>query len=215
MSSSNEPTPILIHIPPSLRHLNLNLQQFLDHQKAHHKTYHMLAVGACIFAPPSIHHPKPRLLLVQRAASERTFPNMWEVPGGSAEFDDPSILHSVARETFEETGLRLTRFVRQVGDGIEFGTPRNRAWIKLAFEIQVAELHGTAPGQTPTPAAEAGEPTPVTLDPEEHQRHAWATEAEIRLCTLTEGPYPIMTEDQRLMMLQAFALHDAGGENGL
>ena len=93
----------------------------------------------------------PRLLLVQRAATERAFPNLWEVPGGSSEGTDPTVLHSVAREVFEETGLHLTRFVRQVGKGVEFTSSSNivdengvlkprRVFLKLTFAIEVAEL---------------------------------------------------------------------------
>lgn len=206
MSAGNQPKPISIHIPPSLGHLNTSLQQFLDYNKSTNLNCHMLAVGACIFAPTNAQHPKSRLLLLQRAATD-SYPNAWEFPGGSAESSDPSILHSVARETFEETGLRLTRFVRQVGNGTRWTTrtkSANQTWLKLVFEIEVVELHGTMAGM-------AGEDNlaPVTLDPEEHQKYAWVTEAEIQQCTTTSGPYPTMTEEQRQVMLQAFALHNA------
>jgi hypothetical protein len=43
---------------------------------------------------------------------------------------------------FEETGLRLTRIVRQIGSGIEF-TSRwkpQKIYLKLTFEIHVAEF---------------------------------------------------------------------------
>lgn len=61
------------------------------------------------------------------------------------------MLHSVAREVFEETGLHLTRVVRQVGKGVEFTSSANtvdkngvlkprRVFLKLTFEIEVAEL---------------------------------------------------------------------------
>ena len=204
MSASNEPKPISIHIPPNLAHLKTSLRQFLDYNKANHINYHMLAVGACIFTPTSAHHPHPRLLLLQRASTD-SYPNVWEFPGGAAEFSDPSILHSVARETFEETGLRLTRFVRQIGDGTKW-TTRAKTWLKLVFEIQVVELHDTIP------AAAEEDLAPVTLDPQEHQKYVWATEAEIRQCTTTSGPYPTMTEEQRQVMLQAFALHNAAAK---
>ncbi|MCJ1264280.1 hypothetical protein MMC22_004151 [Lobaria immixta] len=205
MAASNEINPISIHIPPGLRSLIVPLKQFLVGNKARPK-YDMLAVGACIFAPITTDHPKPRILLIQRAATERAFPNLWEVPGGSAEYSDPSILHSVARETFEETGLRLTRLVRQVGDGITFSTRGNKNWIKLSFEIEVAELHGV-----PIPKAAEGdvsEPVSIKLDPQEHQKHAWVTEDELKQYTATSGPYPSTTEDQYQGILLAFALHD-------
>lgn len=101
--------------------------------------------------PVLVSAPAPRLLLVQRAATERAFPNLWEIPGGSTETFDRSILHSVAREVFEETGLHLTRIVRQVGEGVEFQSAKQitdenglskprKSYLKLTFEIEVAEF---------------------------------------------------------------------------
>lgn len=59
------------------------------------------------------------------------------MPGGSVDATDPTILHGLAREVFEETGLRFTTFVCQVGKGIEFMTGPRRRWMKLSFEIEV------------------------------------------------------------------------------
>lgn len=138
MSSAIAPVPIQIHIPQSLAHLTVPLSIYLQENPS----FTNLAVGACVFtrtADDQSSPCQPRLLLVQRAATERGFPNFWEVPGGSAEAGDPTILHSVAREVFEETGLRLTRFVRAVGNGIQFTTGRHSTWMKLTFEIEVQE----------------------------------------------------------------------------
>lgn len=137
----DQQTPIQIHIPPSLRHLTVPLSTFL----AQNRQYTNLAVGAFIFVSSNSTTPALRLLIVQRAASERGFPNLWEVPGGSCEASDPTVLHSLARETFEETGLRLMRFNRQIGSGVDFVTgygARERRWRKLSFEIEVAEIQG-------------------------------------------------------------------------
>ena len=209
MSSATAPTPIHIHIPQSLAHLTVPLSIYLQKNSA----FTNLAVGACILARTADHQSSPsppRLLLVQRAATERGFPNLWEIPGGSAEEDDPTILHSVAREVFEETGLRLTRFVRAVGDGIQFTTGRQKTWMKLTFEIEVQEdlcraVNGTAGGQCLSDAASTliyeglGDGL-VKLDPAEHQAFKWVTEDELKLW----GPGKIVTEEQRQMMLQAF-----------
>ena len=139
MSSTETPVPISIHIAPHLNHLAVSLKSFLDK----HPPYCHLVVGAFIFSPYSAVSPSARrLLLVQRSVSERSFPNCWEVPGGSCELDDPTVLHSIAREVFEETGLRLTRVLRQVGDETFFdiGSDSNlNHWLKLSFEIEVLE----------------------------------------------------------------------------
>lgn len=214
MSKDHAPQPISIHIPASLSHLAIPLETFLKENPK----YHMLAVGAFIFTSPD--QKPPRFLLVQRAATELSFPNLWEVPGGSSEFSDPTVLHSVAREVFEETGLHLTRFIRQIGKGIEFINSRKKQCLKLSFEIQVAELSktreelvkdmeltSTAVASTVDNAASPTDFIPITLDPEEHQNYTWVTEDELKKHTLTTGPYPLVTEDQRQMFLQAFALH--------
>ena len=36
-------------------------------------------------------------------------PLLWEVPGGACDFEDESLLHAVARELCEESGLRARR----------------------------------------------------------------------------------------------------------
>ena len=218
--------PIQIHIPPSLAHLAISLPTFLSQNPQ----YTNLAVSSLIFAPSTIPASATRLLIVQRAPTERGFPNRWELPGGGCEVSDPTILHSLARETFEETGLRLNRFCRQVGYGDEFVTgygAREKKWCKLSFEIEVAELgegdmrHGSCGGHEKVAAEEnmckggvdavagAGEPedmsgVSVTLDPTEHQAYAWVTQEEIK-----EDKYAIITAKAKDSMLEAFALRQA------
>ena len=147
---------------------------------------------------------------------------------------DPTILHSLARETFEETGLRLTRFVRQVGSGIDFVTGygvREKKWCKLSFEIEVAEIEGgdlsrgqlvkheevAAKGDVGhrgvdgvDQAGETGETNEVsvTLDPAEHQAYTWVTEKELR-----EGNFVFIAVEQKDLMLEAFALRKADKDN--
>ncbi|KAI9783516.1 MAG: hypothetical protein M1839_003686 [Geoglossum umbratile] len=218
----SDPAPISIHIPPDLRDLTVPLQTWLQT----HPNYDRLVVGALIFA----HKPfdnRARILLVQRSANERAFPQAWEVPGGSAEGSDPTILHSVAREVFEETGLRLTRFVRQVGEGAEFVTPgrgrngRSRRWMKLSFEVEVAEIPACllgreafragddVPAQNNTPALED---IPVVLDPKEHQCYEWATGEDVDESFEDEGKYTFISADQRDIILDGFSLHKADRE---
>lgn len=204
------PKPISIHIPPNLSHLTIPLTKFLEKNPK----YSMLAVGACIFSP--IHQKPSRLLLIQRAASEQALPNLWEIPGGSSEFDDPTVLHSVAREVFEETGLRLTRFVTKIGAGIEFKTNPKKTWLKLTFEIEVAEFNNIAEFAQRAKFDDAKgdkiesdlmEFIPITLNPEEHQKYAWVTKDDLREDAASTCPYPLTTEDQRQVLLEAFALH--------
>ncbi len=144
---------------------------------------------------------------------ESGFPNLWEIPGGSSEPSDPTILHSVAREVFEETGLTVCNFKGLVGEGVEFSTGRSnkvKKWLKLAFEVEVMEI--PSPRHQSQRVAGSGaelrlEEIAIMLDPEEHQRYAWVTEEEVR--GTGPGAYQITTKAQREMMLQAFALHNA------
>ena len=198
------PVPIQIRVPPDLVHLRVNVREFLEKMRSLDMVYDRLVVAACIFSPKNNIDVAPRLLVVQRAETEHTFPNLWEVPGGSCEPSDPSVSHSLARETFEETGLRLTRFIRQVGDAVTFTTPGGLKWLKLVFQIEVLELHGEW-----GIGAGFADSVRITLDPEEHQKYSWATEDEIKQSTTNSGPYPTITEPQRQNMLQAFELYKA------
>ncbi len=222
--ASTPQTPIQIHIPPSLQEYTTPLTEYL----ATHPQYTNLVVSAFIFDPPSSikssdPDQQPRLLVLHRAAHERSFANRWEVPGGSSDASDPTILHSLAREVFEETDLMLTRFVRQIGDVVEFQTgkgERRKNWAKLNFEIEVAEVtfHGVqskhmagrestkveADGQSAgnknaEESKAKGKSAAVTIDPQEHQGYAWATAEDI-----TVGKYLIATPAQRELILGAF-----------
>ncbi|MCJ1478228.1 hypothetical protein MMC13_006905 [Lambiella insularis] len=200
------PNPISIHIPPSLRKHAIAPSDFLNA----HPQYATLAVGAFIFAPSHLSSPAgPRLLLVQRAAAEPSFPSLWEVPGGGVEPSDPTVFHSVAREAFEETGLRLQRVVRQIGDGEEFmagSNPGPKPCLKLNFEIEVQEIgnpivasiskshpvHHSPDGSshqddhddvTEETVLHSLESIDVVVDPKEHQNFRWVSEGDVRSAT--------------------------------
>ena len=95
---------------------------------------------------------------------------------------------------FEETGLHLTRLVCEVEKEVVFETPRDGRWRKLSFEIEVLEMQ-----ERP----ERVDGVSVRLDPEEHQAFKWVTEKEVR-----DAELKIVTEEQREVMLQAFALRN-------
>ncbi|KAK1726085.1 NUDIX hydrolase domain-like protein [Colletotrichum acutatum] len=73
---------------------------------------HRLCVGAAVLSP---FQTTPKILLLQRSAKESALPHRWELPGGAAESLDANSLASAARELWEETGLRATKFVALVG----------------------------------------------------------------------------------------------------
>lgn len=150
-----------------------------------------IAAGALIFSPAN------KILLVQRAASDSR-PHLWEVPGGGVDASDATILHGVAREVFEETGLAVIRVKRLIpaegGHGRTFVTSRGLRIVKLEFEVMVRE----------------GD---VKLDEKEHQAFAWVGEEECRAGRTTEGlVFRFTARGQEESILEGFRLR-RGEEN--
>ncbi|KAF4308030.1 putative nudix domain protein [Botryosphaeria dothidea] len=201
MSSDAAPVP---GVAPSEKPFSVpdNLAGFSVSSKAYlqrHPQWQVLAVGALVFNAD-------RLLLVQRSATERAFPNLWEVPGGSVDPEDETILHAVGRELQEETGLHVIAINHEVGKGVEFRTgsgERQASWLKLAFEVAVAEMDGGLGAKKEGGAAEA---IPIRLDPIEHQNYLWVSEDEIKGGEINGFRLEFMTTDQREMMLEGFRL---------
>lgn len=209
--------PISIHIPQALQAFTVPLGSFLEKNTQ----YDRLVCSAFVFAPATCRRhdthrsskatTPPRLLLLRRSSTDTAFPSLWEVPGGSIDKDDPSILHGLAREVFEETGLRLTRFVRLVGEAIKWTTAEvegiaNKSndikWLKFSFEIEVAEVRGAS--ETDQDVEKYLRSLPVDLDPLEHQGYAWVTEKEVRAFYEEGLRMAIVSKEQAGKMLEAF-----------
>jgi 8-oxo-dGTP pyrophosphatase MutT (NUDIX family) len=123
-----------------------------------HPEFEGIAGGALVFDSQN------RLLILQRAPHD-SMPNLWEVPGGACDLEDESILHGIAREVWEESGLKVTALKRQIGpaDGQVFFTiTKGLKVCKLTFEAEVESMEV------------------VKLDPNEHQRYLWVSEEECR-----------------------------------
>ncbi|KAI0114018.1 NUDIX hydrolase domain-like protein [Nemania sp. FL0031] len=105
----------------------------------------------------------PRILLVQRAASD-SYPNTWEPPGGGCGDTDETILHA-ARELREEARLEAARVIGHVGDPHTFTTSSR----KPVCQFNSAEHVKT----------DGGAPLVAKLNAKEHQRFVWATEGEV------------------------------------
>ena len=109
-----------------------------------------LVVGVAIFDQDN-----GTLLLLQRAAHEPMFPNMYELPGGKAEMDvDTSILDTVVRETAEESNLQVTEIVKEF-DSFEYPVKSGAIALQLNF---IVKAHGS-----------------VRIASEEHQNFAWVS----------------------------------------
>ncbi len=136
-----------------------------------------------------------RLLIVQRAAHD-SMPNLWEIPGGACDSTDKSILHGIARELFEETGLRVNELRHLVGPGdghVVFKTSRKGLIVcKFTFEVEVESTEV------------------VMLDPKEHQNYLWITEEDCKeYQVMGEGNmvrFQFTTAAQQATVLEGFRL---------
>ncbi|TQW00177.1 NUDIX domain-containing protein [Cordyceps javanica] len=149
----------------------------------------------------------PQALLICRAATD-TYPLKWEVPGGSVDGTDATILDGVARELWEESGLRAAHMAAPIlmspendadddpsgGGGL---TESVRAGLGIQPEDEALGLG--ADGLTVTfvetgnlwakltvlaTVRGGGGADEVRLTPEEHGEAAWVTEEEVRRAEL-------------------------------
>ena len=152
MTSGPPPAPpFSFTFHDSVSALNVPLKTYLTS----HEEFDAIATGALVF------NSENRLLIIQRASHD-SMPNRWEIPGGGCDLDDESILHGMAREVWEESGLVVSSVGRKIGsaEGHVFFSRRGLRICKFTFEAEV----------------ESSEP--VRLDPNEHQNHLWVTEEE-------------------------------------
>ncbi|KAF2489467.1 hypothetical protein BU16DRAFT_531756 [Lophium mytilinum] len=152
--SDSSTSTLYTSIPPDLEKYAITRAEFFK-QNPH---FDALAIGAVVYH-------KKRLLLIQRSATDRGFPNFWEVPGGGCEETDETILHGVERELLEETGLKAKRFVKLVAqlDWKDMRPGRTDRWAKVNVEVEVEGIEKEGDLE-------------VVLAPEEHQAFVWATE---------------------------------------
>jgi 8-oxo-dGTP pyrophosphatase MutT (NUDIX family) len=194
-----EPQPMTF--PASLAPYHVSREDYFKQNPQ----YQALAVGTLVFHNNG---QEDRILLVQRASTERAWPLMWETPGGSCDAEDPSVLHGAARELKEEAGLKCLRFNRLVGpgDGLihEFKTgqerPSGKAWCKVSFDVDVE--NPDIPGTVATEEKDIR----VQLDPKEHQEWKWVTKKEIEEDQAGEATLRWISQDQKRVILHGFEL---------
>lgn len=166
-------------VSPSLKLFNQSVQKFLSD----HEQFDGVCTGALIY--DNLH----RILLIQRAASD-SWPGRWEIPGGSCEDADDTILDGLVREVWEETGLIVKAIIRLVNDfGTQFLSRSGKRIIKFEFEIEV-EHTGL-----------------VQLNKEEHEAFVWATEEECeagRIKGHSNTSFEFTTSSQSESIMEAF-----------
>lgn len=134
-----------------------------------------LVVGVAIVRrdQPSGH---PQVLLIQRAAHEQLYPDMYELPGGKCEEVDNTLLDTAVRETFEETAFRVTRILAEF-PGFEYSTAKGDAR-QFNFVVEV----------------DGGSKKDPVLDPNEHQAFAWADEDDYKSFHMSEAMQGVVAD---------------------
>lgn len=151
--------------------------------------YSYLATGAIVFDTSQL--AVPRILLVQRAATD-SMPNLWEFPGGGCDDEDESILYAVARELWEEAGLKAKNILHTVGDPHIFPTRSGKKVCKFTFLV---EVETNSDGRFD-----------VTLDPKEHQQFVWATEEDVKAKTSGNIKLQFTTQELENTVTEAFKI---------
>ena len=104
-------------------------------------------------------------LLVVRRLPEDSFGGQYEIPGGGVD-EGETFTEGAARETLEETGLRVSGVTGQF-EGLDYQTDGKPKVRQLNYKVEV----------------EQGE---VRLEPSEHDDYKWISEADID--TLSTSP---------------------------
>lgn len=155
--------------------------------EAHPDSAFKLVATAALVLDKSL--PEPRILLLQRAASD-SYPGKWEPPGGAVDDEDLSILHAAARELWEETGLQASRIGGPVGDPQFFPRSNGDQICRFTFAVNVSSENESA--------------LTAELDPKEHQAHVWATEAEVKAGRTGEVQLEFTQDHVKDTVLSAF-----------
>lgn len=184
--SSPNPPRFDLQTHPATAHLLIPAQTYLSQDQSS-PVCAFLATGAIVFFAS-------RVLLLQRAAND-SMPNLWETPGGACDSDDPSIIHAVARELWEESGLIAKSVGPMVGIGYSFRTRSGNMVRKLNFIVAVQRQEGEDWSENPH----------VRTRPEEHQNFVWATEVEVRKGKVGDLEIPFTGAEQKTVLLEAFA----------
>lgn len=175
------PSIMTYTVAPHLQYFAVPLASFI----AARPEMEGFGVGAYIFSRAD--HPS-RILLLQRAESD-SMPGCWEGPGGACEPDkDETLLDSLVRETFEESGLHVSRVVELVAVNCWEHHRRTGGKIRLVKYSFIVDVHESLHSDTkePVPAAQI----PVQLEATEHQHYDWATEDNVHISLKsTSGPY--------------------------
>ena len=99
-------------------------------------------------------------------------------------------MHGLARELWEEAGLKATHVERSLGDPHFFTARSGKKICRFVFVVQAER---GAEGELN-----------VRLDPEEHQRFVWASQDEVKAKKVGDVELKFTTQDLENAVLQSF-----------
>ncbi|EHK22884.1 uncharacterized protein TRIVIDRAFT_28838 [Trichoderma virens Gv29-8] len=149
--------------------------------------YDKIVVGAAILQYASDSAPKmPQILLLKRTSHEAYFPNVFELPSGKVDPDDPTLKHALFREVNEETGLGVAEILAELKPMIYTtektvtgATGEKDVISKSAIQLNYVVL--VSPGD-------------VKLNADEHSESCWASEGELDMLDITDAMRVVIRE---------------------
>ncbi|KAJ2254965.1 hypothetical protein GGI13_001865 [Coemansia sp. RSA 455] len=138
------------------------------------KPHHIVTGGAI----SHVNHSIPSVLLVQRAAHERSYPNEWEIPGGHVDPGE-SILESLSREIYEETNLVVTKVLCEF-EGFQYWSTKYEEG-----ESDLVDSTLSVCTQQLNFCVLVSDTSAIKLDPNEHQQYAWCTSETLEQFKMT------------------------------
>lgn len=121
----------------------------------------------------SVNDKSERILLLQPKAR----PNCWDLPRTKVEFDDPTVLHAVAKTLWNTTGLTCDYINCQIGIGAFWDSTKGNRLVTLTFLVDAKELKE---GEKEHGLGSNADNMPIFLNPQNHTDHWWATKSEIQ-----------------------------------
>ncbi|KAL8696599.1 MAG: hypothetical protein Q9224_002712 [Gallowayella concinna] len=148
------------------------------------QAYDKIVIGALIIKYDA--QGKSEILMLKRAAHEKIYPNIFEIPGGKVEDSDATILDAVKREVFEEAGMEVKKVIgsvkafdyalekKIVNDESGESSVRYTS-LQLNFICEVVKQK-------------------LTVNPEEHSEGKFFSSSEIKTLELTEQMRAVVEE---------------------
>ncbi|KAJ5471550.1 hypothetical protein N7530_008907 [Penicillium desertorum] len=156
------------------------------------------------------YHPgspsEPRVLLIERNGKNSSWGNTWEPGGGTPDKEDPTIIHSAARESGRRRKSGLKDLLKMLSLLM-----RTLAFIIIDNEKTMAQRVWSSEMQQPV-----GQSSVEISD--EHLDHCWFTEDEVRSAALyvkgtPPGPFAMLLAKKDMVLLAFELFRQSQGQN--